>query len=184
VSVIIRGLPELEKILEEVPKIGEYTITRATPKILEYGISHLKKRIEEETEGSDKSTGALAESITGDFEIRINPTVQTATIEIGSELPYAGYTVQDIGATHMHRRVFIKTNTGDTIDSGEIGVFRYIGVRPMMPKHHYLEKTERDVRKYIETMYSGVFEEVVTEIKATPKTVWTRAAEWHAGRGT
>ena len=158
----------LLKMLTAFPTFSKEILSKAAPDIMEYGIMAMEKNINATLRTTDKTTGELAKSIQGNIELKIGMEQQSAIIEIGSLLPYAAFASRDIGQTVMNRVAFIPTSAGEHIgERGDIGNYRFIGTRPPIPGHPFLEMTRDDLYEYIEEVYAGKFDEVFIEIQRT-----------------
>jgi hypothetical protein len=152
-SVTITGLRFIQQLLAAIPRLVREPFAETVFEIMEDGKrvmrNHVEETIWESPSLGDKTTGDLARSIDGVIEFRDggegNP--MSATIEIGSRLPYAGFASREIGTTVMNRVVFMDPP----------GRFRFIGTRPPIPGHPFLERTMSDMIELLSTKYEGKF---------------------------
>jgi hypothetical protein len=132
------GIPAALHLLRSVPeKLVAESIRDALLESTEIGIDLMSAHVTD-TVRTEKSTGVLAESIAGTLEQKAfdeQTGVGVHEIRIGSNLPYAQYAAQDIGWTAVNRVVFIDPP----------GHFRFIGLRPPIPGHPFLERTLNDM---------------------------------------
>lgn len=137
-QVTIRGVPAAMHLLNTVPAgIVGPTVEGSLKGLMEEGMTLMSMHITEMVT-SDKSRGVLAESIQG---IREGEIIQSGDsisgdvkITIGSALPYAGYASREIGWSQIDRNVLLQT-----------GRWVWIGIRPPIPAHPFLEYTLHDL---------------------------------------
>lgn len=135
----ITGIPAAEELAKSVPdEIVDPTIPELLKTILDQGIIIMKMSIAE-TAITEKSTGELEASIVGGME-QTGP--KSWTVEIGSPLLESFYASQNISRSRIFRNVFINPP----------GRWRFIGDRPPMPGHPFLETTEQFVMKAVPTL--------------------------------
>ena len=147
----------LLKMLTAFPTFSKEILSKAAPDIMEYGRMRMSENITATLRTTDKTSGELADSIQGNIELKIGMEQQSAIIEIGSYLPYAAFASREVGETVMNRVVYMDPP----------GKFRFIGTRPPIPGHPFLEMTRDDLYEYIEEVYAGKFDEVFIEIQRT-----------------
>ena len=139
VKVAIKGVPAALHLLNSIPgRLVGPTVKPAIDTLLEEGISLMMTHVSELVY-SDKSRGVLAESIQGTKEVNLDDSGSeisgSINIKIGSALPYSAYAAREIGWSAINRNVFIEP----------MGRWRFIGVRPPIPAHPFLEYTLIDL---------------------------------------
>jgi hypothetical protein len=138
-KVKITGVPSALHLLGSLPgRLVGPTVRPAIDTLLEEGISLMSAHVSDLVT-SEKSRGVLAESIQGFIEPKLqdsgNEITGSIKITIGSALPYAGYAAREIGWSAINRNVLIQP----------MGRWRFIGTRPPIPAHPFLEYTLIDL---------------------------------------
>jgi hypothetical protein len=161
----------VQELLQRISELGKVPFVKTVFEVMEDGKrmmrNHVEDTIWESPSLGDKTTGSLARSIDGvlDFTGLEGPHM-SATIEIGSRLPHAGYASIDIAATTYNRVVFMTMPFGEvTGNKGDIGNFRFIGTRPPIPGHPFLERTMEELLELIPQKYEDAFNVEWAEIK-------------------
>ena len=152
----------LLELLEKISETIQLPFLETINEIMEEGKQimrqHVADTIKESKSAGDKTFGVLVDSI--DSVIR-NISVSdsgrvSATIEIGSTAPHGGFASRQIGATAMNRVVFIKSTSGDVKGKrGDIGRYRFIGMRPPIPGHPFLEISMESIPQLLLEKYQG-----------------------------
>lgn len=139
-KVDVRGIPAAMHLLNQVPAgIVTPTVKASVKSLMEQGMTLMSMHIRELVGASDKSRGVLAESIQGIKEgefVRSGDEVSGGPVKItiGSALPYAGYASRGVGFSTINRYVLLQT-----------GNWVWIGNRPAIPGHPFLELTVGDL---------------------------------------
>ena len=139
VKVVVKGVPAALHLLGSLPgRLVGPTVKPAIDTLLEEGISLMSTHVSDLVT-SEKSQGGLAASIEGFKETNLddsgNEIAGSFKITIGSPLPYAEYAAREIGWSAINRNVLIEP----------MGRGRFIGVRPPIPAHPFLEYTLIDL---------------------------------------
>lgn len=132
------------------------TIKDTLDELVEYGIDVMRINMLR-TFRTEKSTGALVESVQGSWEQTSGSSDETGgtyEVEIGSPLPYAKYVSREIGRSIINRNVQVQP-----------GKWRFIGIRPVIPKHPFLEMTLGDLHKVMPYLLSGHFTRYIGEVQ-------------------
>jgi hypothetical protein len=127
------GLDAALRLTEAVPdELVPPALHRTMLDLLEIGKLVMMRSILE-TSRTEKATGEIADSIEGYLTLdKADPQSQTYeyTLEIGSNLSKAFYASQDIRPSWINRPVQVMP-----------GRWRFVGLRPFMPGHFFLEAT-------------------------------------------
>ena len=164
-SITIRseGIPSALHIANSVPgRLIPPAIRDTLDELLELGITLMAINVMNSIR-TEKSTGALAESIQGSWEqTHGSPEVVAGTyeMEIGSALPHAEYASREIGLSVINRNVQVQP-----------GRWRFIGIRPPIPKHPFLEQTLGDLHKAMPDMLSGYYYRYMGEVQREADTL-------------
>jgi len=139
VSITVKGLPAAIYLAEAIPGEALAPAIRGTfLKLLEFSKSQMVLAIMRTTR-TEKTTGRLAESIEGYLKPTSGPDdegFETYEFVVGSALEHALYAASDIKPTPMYRPVKVHP-----------GRWRFIGLRPMIPRHPFLDQTLVEVSK-------------------------------------
>jgi len=158
-SIRIRaeGLPSALHLAQSVPdRILPPSIDDALDDLVRLGIDLMAINILN-TIRTDKSSGDLANSIQGEWKQTggtPGKTGGTYELEVGSALPYAKYASREIGLSTINRNVLVQP-----------GKWRFIGIRPPIPKHPFLEQTLGDLHKAMPTLLGGHFNRYAGEVQ-------------------
>lgn len=151
------GIESALRLAKSIPReLVTPTIEGALEELTELGINLMAINVMN-TIRTEKSTGALAESIQGSWErTRGSPETVAGTyeMEIGSPLPYAKYVSREIGLSTINRNVQVQP-----------GKWRFIGIRGPIPSHPFLERTLGDLHKVMPTILDGLFFRYTGEIQ-------------------
>jgi len=166
----MEGIPEVLKLLRALPRLAEEPFVETAVEILELGIDTMRKHVDDtiwESESlGDKTTGDLFRSIDGNLELILGSERSSAIIEVGSRLPHAKYASSEIAETTMNKVVFMVMPFGEvTGNRGDIGNYRFIGTRPRIPSHPFLERTRDDLLEKLPRLYKDKFEHLSIEIQ-------------------
>lgn len=157
IRIRAEGLPSALHLAKSVPdRILPPTMEDALDDLVRLGIDLMAVNIIN-TIRTDKSTGALAESIQGAWRQTSGSSETTGgtyEVEIGSPLPYAGYASREIGLSTINRNVLIQP-----------GKWRFIGIRAPIPKHPFLEQTLGDLHKSMPMLLGGHFTRYAGEVQ-------------------
>lgn len=138
IDVEIRGIPAARYLFTNLPKemIGE-GIRESLDESLDTGISLMTMHIIDSLR-TEKATGELADSVAGSVETKAYDEESGKAeylMRIGSKAPHSKYAAREIGWSSIKQTVYIDPP----------GHFRFIGLRPPIPKHPFRERTLNDV---------------------------------------
>lgn len=158
-SVTVEGIPSVVALLKALPALANEPFLLAIDEIMEESKIIMKENVEQSIRTVDKTTGALAESITGYYSLNITETGISATLDIGSPLFYAGYAARTISPTVFNRVIFVGSRDGTPRR------FRFVETRPRIPGHPFLENSLDDILQLIMEKYSEAFDDVAATIQ-------------------
>jgi len=157
IRIRVEGLPSALHLAKSVPDmILPPTIEDTLNDLVEYGIDVMTLNILR-TIRTDKSTGALANSVQGSWRQTSGSSETTGgtyEVEIGSALSYAKYASREIGMSTINRNVQVQP-----------GKWRFIGIRPAIPIHPFLEMTLGDLHKVMGYLLGGHFTRYSAEVQ-------------------
>lgn len=141
ISITVKGLPAAIYLAEAIPGEVAAPALRATfLKLLEFSKAQMVLAILR-TLRTEKATGRLAGSVEGYLKPTGGPDdegFETYEFAVGSALEHAIYAASDIKPTPMYRPVKVHP-----------GRWRFIGLRPMIPRHPFLDQTLVETSKEI-----------------------------------
>lgn len=171
-NIRAEGLPSALHLAQSVPdRILPPTIEDALNDLVRLGIDIMAINIMN-TIRTDKSTGELASSVQGSWrQTSGSPgtTGGTYEVEIGSALSYAKYASREIGMSTINRNVQVQP-----------GKWRFIGIRPPIPAHPFLERTLADLHKSMGMLLGGHFARYAGEVQREADSL-SRFAEFWRG---
>lgn len=147
INVNVQGIPAAQAILQAVPAMTPDAVKATLQQIEEEAVAIMKSKIRASIRTTDKSFGGLEASVKSVLIINstsgINlpysgfsvPGDSLGVLEVGSGLAYAGLAASNIKQTTFNRVVYLNPP----------GKFRYMGVRPAIPKHPFLEETQEEL---------------------------------------
>ena len=156
ITTRVTGIASARHLLQSLPGTIPSTVEATLTDIVELGIDLMGINVMNSIR-TEKSRGVLAESIQGDFWKTHGQPGSVAgawEAEIGSALPYAGFASREIGLSTINRNVLLQT-----------GKWVWIGIRPPIPGHPFLEQTLLDLNKALPTMLNGHFQRYMGEVQ-------------------
>lgn len=164
-GIKVQGLPAAIFLAENIPSgVAPPAMRDTLLKLLEFGKNQMALAVMRSLRTADKTKGELARSIEGYLEPTSGPDkdgFQTFNLSIGSALEHALYAASDIKQTTMNRVVKVAP-----------GRWRFIGIRPMIPRHPFLDDTLVAVSKEIPRVlgeqlirFSGQVQKKVDELQ-------------------
>lgn len=157
IRIRAEGLPSVMHLAQSVPdRILPPTVEDALEDLVRLGVDLMTINLLN-TLRTEKSTGALAASFQGFWEQTSGSSETTGgtyKVEIGSPLPHAKYASREIGLSIINRNVQVQP-----------GKWRFIGTRPPIPKHPFLERTLADLHKAMPTLLGGHFTKYAGDVQ-------------------
>lgn len=157
ITTRVEGIAAALHLLKSIPQgIVAPTLEETLDNIVELGIDLMSINVIN-TIRTEKSTGALAESIEGSWRKTSGRPGQPGgayEAEIGSALPYAGYASREIWISTINANVQVQP-----------GKWRWIGVRGPIPAHPFLEQTLADLHKIMPFSLNGHFTRYIGEVQ-------------------
>lgn len=157
ITTRVEGIPAARHLLKSIPQgIVTPTLEETLNDIVSLGIDLMSINVLN-TIRTEKSTGALAESIEGNWRKISGRPGQLGgayEAEIGSTLPYAGYVSREIGISTINANVQVQP-----------GKWRWIGIRGPIPGHPFLEQTLEDLHKVMPHSLNGHFVRYIGEVQ-------------------
>ncbi len=157
IRMLITGVTSAITLLKSIPGgIILPTVDQTMKDMVAHGVDLMAMNILQSIR-TEKSRGVLAESIQG-FVDRTKGTIGDPdgawVVEIGSALPYAKFVAGDIKAGVINQNVLLQT-----------GKWVWIGARPAIPGHNFLEKTLQDLQGLMPTLLNGHFVHYTGEVQ-------------------
>lgn len=166
ISITVRGLEAVRHLMASVPgRLPLAVLAPALEEVAQIGVDTMKMSIMRTT--GEKATGHLVDSIDSSVEQQGEDTWR---IQIGSPLAYAKYPAIDISATPMFRPVQIwpPMRWAGYVREGR---WRFIKVRPPMPRHPFLDETADAVTKALVDIFRDKLSIQVREVEGETKSL-------------
>jgi hypothetical protein len=164
IDITIKGLEAIRHLVAQVPDRLPLSILQPTlEQVAEVGEETMKMSIMRST--GEKATGRLAGSI--DSALTSEGEDQWL-LRIGSPLAYARFPARDIGATPMFRPVQIDPpmRWAGYVRGGK---WRFIGIRPPIPRHPFLDETAEAVTNALGDVFGDQLRIEVREVESETK---------------
>lgn len=164
VEVTVRGFEAVRYLVASIPnKLPLAILHPVLEEVAKIGVDSMKMSIMRTT--GEKATGHLVDSIDSSIQ---QQSEDSWLIQIGSPLAYAKYPAMDISATPMFRPVQIwpPMRWAGYVKGGK---WRFIKVRPPMPRHPFLDETADAVSKALVDIFGDKLSIEVREVEAQTK---------------
>jgi len=172
ITLSIRGLDDVIMVAHELPKIPLEAIPGILERIREVGVDEAKVTMEK-TATSEKSTGITAilmtsilEALGEDFLIQIGPD----TRGLGEDADYPKFLSQPTGPVTQNRAVQLLPYPL-RYGFNPLGRWRFIGVRPRIEGHPWMENTRDRVLQEISQVYGKELYRMVGELNKRTKQI-------------
>ena len=164
VDITVKGFEAVRHLVAQVPDRLPLAILKPVLiEVAQAGVEAMKMSIMRTT--GEKSTGHLADSIDSVVD---QLGEDSWIIRVGSPLEYARYPAINIAATAMNRPVQIRPPMRWAGFVRE-GKWRFIGIRPPMPKHPFLDDAANAMTKVLTDLFGDKLGIEVSEVEAETK---------------
>ena len=155
-----KGLNATRDFLLKLPLEGKQALIPTLEQVKEVGIDSMRDSINATT--GEKSTGLLAEAISGHVA-ELTPTNYQIQVGPDMDAPHAVYAAREIPVSVINANVQVMP-----------GKWRFIGTRPAIPKHPFLEDSmdamTGALQRHFGERLSEVHQKNYADVKANEKT--------------
>ena len=163
--ITIQGLEAAQVLVTEAPDLPVEAMTPTLLRLRDIGVDRAKASLDETT--GEKATGETKESIEGAVhEVRFPSEWE---LEIGTSLSHAKYVARTTGPVEMNRAVQIMPPLRRGYNPA--ARWRFIGVRPRIMKHPFLEESARTVTRELRGILGREIARASLRLDAKAKTL-------------